>query len=165
VCVADSLERLKATEGVLPAHAANRERLAAERTAPTAAPPPDDSAAPDTEDADDWGDQDLTELGRQTKVQALRKLQAEADRAQMDRDVQRGRLVARDAVRKDLTDASAIILGAWETFPDRVAPVLVGIEDQARIRAVLRDEIEQVNQRVAEELAAVGDVDAPSDEP
>lgn len=156
--VEPSLRKLEATQGVLPAHAANRERLAEARRQDQPAPEPDlnTGAAVTTDDA-------LTKIGVKTKFDAWRKIKADADRAELERDLQLGRVVPKDDVRKDLTDATAIILGHWETLPDRIAPVLVGIDDQARIRAVLRDEIEQLNQRVAEELAAVGNPNTPTD--
>ena len=67
----------------------------------------------------------------------------------------RGELVLKADVRRDILDAAAIILGAWETLPDRLAPTMVGIDDQARIRAILRNEIEQLQQQISEALEGV----------
>ena len=67
----------------------------------------------------------------------------------------RGELVARTDVQRDILDAAAIILGAWETLPDRLAPTMVGIDDQASIRAILRDEIEQLQQQISEQLESI----------
>ena len=162
VLVAESKTKLKVTEGVLPAHEANRERLADARGRESAsgALPPEPSSTPtgattSTPPAGLVGEDALSKIGLKTKYEALRKLQAEADRAEMDRDIRKGQLVRRADVRKDVTDATAIILGAWENLPDRVAPLLTDISDQARIRALLRDEIERLGHEVAAQLQQI----------
>src|SRR5574343_51162 len=145
VDVQASLRKLGATEGVMPANVARREQLAEQRGLP--AQPPED-----LETAEIAG---LEALGVATKRAALRKLQAEADRAQMERDLQRGNLIERAAVQKDLADAVAVILNAAETLPDRLAPVLTGVPEQSTVRAILRDEVEQFLATVAERLGQV----------
>jgi hypothetical protein len=87
----------------------------------------------------------------------LRREQADASLRELALERERGTLIARRDVKADLTDAVAVILSAWDSLPDRLSPLLVGLEDQAQIRAVLRDEIEQLQHRVAEALTAVGD--------
>ncbi|MFE8034374.1 helix-turn-helix domain-containing protein [Thiohalocapsa marina] len=66
-----------------------------------------------------------------------------------------GQLIRRSAVERAMTDATAVILNAAETLPDRVAPLLVNIDDQARIRALLRDEVEQFLATASAQLALV----------
>jgi len=66
-----------------------------------------------------------------------------------------GQLIRRSAVERAMTDATAVILNAAETLPDRVAPLLVNIDDQARIRALLRDEVEQFLATASAQLAVV----------
>lgn len=66
-----------------------------------------------------------------------------------------GQLIRRSAVERAMTDAAAVILNAAETLPDRAAPLLVGIDDQARIRAMLRDEMEQFLATASTQLALV----------
>jgi transcriptional regulator with XRE-family HTH domain len=140
-----SLRKLTATEGVLPANIARREQLAEQRAAPDAPSATEDE--PEIEG--------MEAIGIATKRAALRKLQAEADRAQMERDVQRGNLIERREVAKDLADAVAVILNAAETLPDRLAPVITGIAEQSTVRAILRDEVEQFLATVAERLGRV----------
>ena len=143
-----SLRKLTATEGVLPANIARREQLAEQRAAPAApSAPPASKDEPEIEG--------MEAIGIATKRAALRKLQAEADRAQMERDVQRGNLIERRDVAKDLADAVAVILNAAETLPDRLAPVLTGVAEQSTVRAILRDEVEQFLATVAERLGQV----------
>jgi transcriptional regulator with XRE-family HTH domain len=141
-----SLRKLTATEGVLPAHIARREQLAEQRAAPE--PPAED----EPKEAEIEG---MEAIGIATKRAALRKLQAEADRAQMERDLQRGNLIERREVAKDLADAVAVILNAAETLPDRLAPVLTGVAEQSTVRAILRDEVEQLLATVSERLVQV----------
>lgn len=98
-----------------------------------------------------------TEVRDDLRAARLRRERADASMRELALERERGRLIARRDVKADLTDAVAVILSAWDSFPDRLSPLLVGIEDQAQIRAVLRDEIEQLQHRVAEALTAVGD--------
>jgi hypothetical protein len=153
-----SLERIRATEGAAPMHMARRESLAEARTERQAQPPAERGPAsrPDPLEGLMGGDV-LSKLGLKTKYEALRKLQAEADRAQMQRDLERGDLIERKAVRKDMTDAVAVILNAAETLPDRLAPLLTGVAEQSTVRAILRDEVEQFLAQVSERLGQVGD--------
>ncbi len=51
------------------------------------------------------------------------------------------------AVERALIDGAAIILAAWESFPDRVAPQLVGVDDAEKIRAILKAAVDE-NQAV-----------------
>jgi hypothetical protein len=97
----------------------------------------------------------------------LRREQADASLRELALERERGALIARRDVKADLTNAVAVILSAWDSLPDRLSPLLVGLEDQAQIRAVLRDEIEQLQHRVAEALASVGDAyhETTTDEP
>jgi hypothetical protein len=155
-----SLERIRSTEGAAPMNYARREALAEARAAALAPePPPAPAAAPPEPRSDTleglMGGDVLSRLGLKTKYEALRKLQAEADRAQMQRDLERGDLVERKAVRKDLTDAVAVILNAAETLPDRLAPILTGVAEQSTVRAILRDEVEQFLAQVSERLGQV----------
>lgn len=66
-----------------------------------------------------------------------------------------GLVIRRSAVERAMTDAAAVIINDAETIPDRCAPLLIGIDDQARIRAVLRDEIERFMATASTQLAKV----------
>ena len=125
---------------------------AAKPAQPTAtAQPP--GAEPDPSEPD--ADLDLDQIGRRTRIAQMLKEEAIARQKQREDDVLAGTLIRRADVRKDVTDATAIILGAWENLPDRVAPLLTDISDQARIRALLRDEIERLGHEVAAQLQQV----------
>lgn len=147
VDVEASLHAIQATEGVAPMHVARRESLAESREAARAP-----AAAADQEP---MVMDTLARIGAKTKFEAMRKLKAEADRAEMDRDRLRGELIERREVQKDLADAVAVILNAAETLPDRLAPVLTGVAEQTTVRAILRDEVEQFLATVAERLGQV----------
>lgn len=115
---------------------------AAPELAPEPEPTPDDPL-------------DLDEVGRRTRVAQMRKEEAIARQKEREDQELAGMLVRKAEVKRDLTDAATIILGVWESLPDRLAPILTGIEDPARVRAILRDEVEQMGHQVSAQLDAV----------
>jgi hypothetical protein len=159
VDVEASLIAMRATQGNLPAHEANRERLAEAREdrgqAQGRGQAPDRPSAASQEAQGGISSDSLAKLGAKTKWEAYRKLKADADRSELETALASGAAVLRADVQRDIMDAGGVILGAWETLPDRLAPVLVNIDDQARVRAILRDEIEQVQQQISEQLDAI----------
>jgi len=159
VDVEGSLLSLEATQGVLPHQIANRERLEeARREQGPAQPMPQSPERPPAAQQEPQGpisSDTLAKLGAKTKWEAYRKLKADADRSELETALAQGLAVLKADVQRDIMDAAGIILGAWETLPDRLAPVMVGIDDQARIRAILRDEIEQLQQQISDQLNGI----------
>ena len=101
-----------------------------------------------------------TKLGIKTKAENLRKLTADADRAQMERDVMRGGLIDRDEVRADMATAVGVIHNAIIGVEDRLAPLLgTKDEDVPRVRALIRDEMEYVLETVSRELSSLAGPD------
>jgi hypothetical protein len=148
-----SLARLEATQGVLPHQVANRERLEeARREAAKGQTPPPAAEPPCVPAPEALG---VDNIGAKTKWEAYRKLKADADRSELEAALASGAAVLRAEVQRDILDAGGIILGVWETLPDRLAPLLVNIDDQARVRAILRDEIEQVQQQISAQLDGI----------
>ena len=72
-----------------------------------------------------------------------RKEMAQADVAEMERDVMRGKLVDRDQVEAALADAVAFARQGFENFPHRVAGQVVG-KDFEQIMAILKSEVQAV---------------------
>jgi hypothetical protein len=167
VDVEGSLLSLEATQGVLPHQIANRERLEearreqgpaqpqAQPQAQSQAQSPERPPAAPQEPQGPISSDTLAKLGAKTKFEAYRKLKADADRSELETALAQGLAVLKADVQRDILDAAGIILGAWETLPDRLAPVMVGIDDQARIRAILRDEIEQLQQQISDQLNGI----------
>jgi hypothetical protein len=159
VDVEGSLLSLEATQGVLPHQIANRERLEEARREQVPAQPqaqaPERPPAAQQEPQGPISSDTLAKLGAKTKFEAYRKLKADADRSELETALAQGLAVLKADVQRDIMDAAGIILGAWETLPDRLAPVMVGIDDQARIRAILRDEIEQLQQQISDQLNGI----------
>ena len=163
VDVEGSLLSLEATQGVLPHQIANRERLEEARREQGPAQPqaqpqaqsPERPPAAQQEPQGPISSDTLAKLGAKTKFEAYRKLKADADRSELETALAQGLAVLKADVQRDILDAAGIILGAWETLPDRLAPVMVGIDDQARIRAILRDEIEQLQQQISDQLNGI----------
>lgn len=135
-----------------------------EQAAATAGPPEADleGAGPDAPEAGTEAGRavpadplDIDVIGRRTRYAQMLKAEAEA-RTKAREDLQAaGETIPRAAVRADLETAVGGILNAFEGLPDRLAPVLVGMRDQAAVRAVLRDEIELTLARIADTLGAV----------
>lgn len=74
-----------------------------------------------------------------TDAQA-RKESAEADKAEMERDQMRGRLIEREQVEQALADVVSLARQSVENLPHRVAGQLVG-KDFDQIVALLRQEV------------------------
>jgi hypothetical protein len=100
---------------------------------------------------------DLDGIGRRTRIAQMLKEEAIARQKQREDELLAGSVIRRADVRRDLTDATAVILSAWDNLPDRVAPLLVDLSDQAHIRALLREEIERIGYEVADALKHVGE--------
>jgi hypothetical protein len=103
------------------------------------------------------GHLDQDEVVRRTRRAQMLEREAIARMKEREDQEAAGQVLRRAAVERAATDAVAVILNAAETIPDRLAPLLVGIEDQARIRALLRDEIEQFLARASAELERVAE--------
>lgn len=156
VDVEPSLQRLQASTGNTAAGRAHQERWDEYRRRNAPQPP---ATATQPGGTGDSGSVDLltgdlsTKLGLKTKAENLRKLTADADRAQMERDVMRGKLIDRDEVRADMATAIGVIHNAVIGVEDRLAPLLGVPDDElTRIRALIRDEMEYLLDTVAREL-------------
>jgi hypothetical protein len=100
---------------------------------------------------------ELDEVVRRTRHAQMLEREAVARMKAREDQEAAGQLLRRTAVERAMIDACAVIINAAETVPDRVAPLLVGVDDMARIRAVLRDEIEQFIGKASAELARVAE--------
>lgn len=143
VDVEASLARIKATRG---ARFDVEARHAAARAAKTGSQPDAGSRSAET-------DLDLDEIGRRTRLAQMQEREAVARIRQREEQEQAGLLVRRASVQRAMADAAQIILNTAETLPDRVAPLLTGATDPNHIRAVLRDEIEQLLDVTSRQLA------------
>jgi hypothetical protein len=129
--------------------------------APDAATRPTATASDPTQPGDNSDNSDdgldLDGIGRRTRIAQMLKEEAIARQKQREDELLAGSVIRRADVRRDLTDATAVILSAWDNLPDRVAPLLVDLSDQAHIRALLREEIERIGYEVADALKHVGE--------
>lgn len=146
VDVERSIARLEATNSTEPRHDAVREYWDGQRSPPDAPPMPESATTTTIEN-----------IGVKTKFENLRKLQAEADKVQMERDKLRGELVDRREVERALTGAVAVILGQVENMPDRIVPQIHGVDDVERVRARIKDEMESLCRRVSHELGRLSE--------
>jgi len=148
-----TLEKIAATGGVTPAARGQEQRWDDYRANQGKARP--DSQPDNAGLTFGVGDDVRVKVGDATKLQALRKLKADADRAEMERDTMRGRLIERDTVQADMRTAAGVILNALEGHPDRLAPLLLNQTDLATVRALLRDEVESIQSTIAHELGQI----------
>lgn len=72
------------------------------------------------------------------------KMMADAKKAQLEYQKMAGGLVELEAVQRAAAGAGATLRGALESLADRLAPELVGIQDEARVHALLTERIEEV---------------------
>ena len=66
-----------------------------------------------------------------------------------------GELVEASAVVSVVSDAATILRGKLESLPDLLAPQLIGLNDESRIRALLADYVEEALEGVSLQFAAV----------
>jgi transcriptional regulator with XRE-family HTH domain len=156
VDVAASVARIEATRGqrhdVAQRWEDARRGAAAALPEPAAATVPDSSTVPE----DDHEALDVDQIGRRTRLAQMRKAEAEAEARMRQNAIEASTLIAKSDVLRDMATATGIIHNAAESLPDRVTPLITGEADATRIRAVLRDEVEQLLAAVAELLEAVG---------
>lgn len=79
-----------------------------------------------------------------------RKMKADAELAEMDRDTRAGKLVETAAVSAAGAELGATVRALLENLPDQLAPLLVGDEDERR--RLLGDHIEQILHELADKL-------------
>lgn len=97
----------------------------------------------------------LEVIGRRTRLAKMAALEADARMKAREDAVHAGALLRKETVKKVITDAVSVILHAGESLPDRLAPLLVSVPEQTRIRAILADEIEQLFRTVSEQLGRI----------
>ena len=155
-----SVARIEATRGARDDVA---DRWAEARTVAPAQQPPAAAAQPEPDGEADGpaGDDsevlDTDAIGIRTR--RAKMLTAEADARMRERAdlLAAGLVVDRSAVRADLAVAAGLILAAAEPMPDDLTPVLVGVTDADKVRAVLRDWIDGFLHGAADALARAGE--------
>lgn len=91
------------------------------------------------------------------QAERLRKMKADADLAEMERDRQAGRLVDTAAVRAAGAEAGTVIRTVLENLPDQLAPMLAPITDEDRLRTALAEHIETVLTELASRLQTIAE--------
>ena len=128
-----SRQRIDATGGLRPDVAL---RFSAGRAAP---PQPADARS-----VEDWRD-------LRVKSEA-RRMQAQADREEMERDRLAGNLIDREDAARAMRDVGAAVRGAMENYADQVAPLVAPVSDLDEVHAILADQCRNVLHQVSEVL-------------
>ena len=155
-----SVARIEATRGARDDVA---DRWAEARTVAPAQQPPAAAAQPEPDGEADGTAGDDSELldtdAIGIRTRRAKMLTAEADARMRERAdlLAAGLVVERAAVRADLAVAAGLILAAAEPMPDDLTPVLVGVTDADKVRAVLRDWIDGFLHGAADALARAGE--------
>lgn len=144
-----SMERIEATRD--PSKAATVARHAAART--QSAPVVLDEAqdAPESPESEPEAPNTDYQMWRARREKA-NALAAERDLAQSLRA-----LLPADDVRAAISEAGTLLRQQLESMPDRLAPQLMGIADETKIRALLADEIEGALREIAARLGGVAE--------
>lgn len=164
VDVEASIERMAATGD--PSHAAVADRHAAARAAkgqgaaatPSAATVP--AGVADATGSDDDSDDDADSTpGAEDASYAhwrARSERAKARKAEHELAILEGALLRRDQVLAAVTAAAARWRTASTDWCDHVAPTVVGLADESRVAAVLRDGMHQLHAELAKGFDEIG---------
>jgi phage terminase Nu1 subunit (DNA packaging protein) len=105
---------------------------------------------------------ELTTMEIAAKQASLRKLQAQAeltelqrDKEQIARDRERGLSVYKADIDRDLRNVASVIIGALDILPDRLAPVVAPISDQHEVRVLIEEAKQDVLQTINQNLSAL----------
>lgn len=151
--IADTRDPAKA--GVAARHAAAR----GQGGATTAAEPPaGDSGADVAPDASPALQDDPHSL-RRAKALADKE-EALARRVLREEQVEIGELLPRDQVVAVVADAVVQLRTRLEVLPATLAPALAATDDEARVKVLLRDAVEQALEELARKFGAIGKVAA-----
>lgn len=85
-----------------------------------------------------------------------RKMLADAELAEMERDKVRGTLVALDTVRAAGVEAGTALRAALENLPDQLAPLLAAQSDEDRCRQILQDHLEAILKETSAKIERLG---------
>lgn len=165
VDVEASLERMAATGD--PSHAAVADRHAAARaaksvgTGPAAetAPAPLAAAEATPGDDDDRDDDGVASAGAEDASFAhwrARSERAKAKKAEHELAILEGALLRREQVLAAVSAAAARWRTASTDWCDHVAPSVVGLADEGRVAAVLRDGMHQLHAELAKAFDEIG---------
>ena len=149
-----------------PSKRATAERHAAARGAPLALPgaagqgdaaAPAPNAAPAGADA---ADEAVAQISPSYADARARREHAEAQLRELDLRKRQGQILERDDVARAV-DRAVVTAGArLEALADTIAPQVVGLDDEARIRALIAEAVLIVRRELARDFAAALEVPA-----
>ena len=99
------------------------------------------------------GGDDANKVGGAFKLFQARKMKADAEMAEMERDRMAGKLVPVDGVHFLIDDLTATYRARLENWPDRLAPELAPMTTLEETRAHLVESVEQLLNAVAAQIA------------
>lgn len=85
-----------------------------------------------------------------------RKMLADAELAEMERDKIRGTLVETDSVTAAGIEIGTALRAALENLPDQLAPRLASVSDEDRCRQILQDYLDEILKETAAKIERLG---------
>jgi len=85
-----------------------------------------------------------------------RKMLADAELAEMERDKIRGTLVQLDTVRAAGVEVGTALRAALENMPDQLAPLVAATMDEDRCRQILQDHLEAILKEAGAKIERLG---------
>ena len=85
-----------------------------------------------------------------------RKMLADAELAEMERDKIRGTLVQLDTVRAAGVEVGTALRAALENLPDQLAPLVAAVADEERCRQILQDHLEAILKEASAKIERLG---------
>ncbi len=95
----------------------------------------------------------VEKIGASFKLYQARKMKADAEMSEMERDRQAGKLVPIDGVNFLIDDLTASYRSRLENWPDRLAPELFPLTTLEDTRALLVESVEQLLNAIAGQIA------------
>jgi hypothetical protein len=97
------------------------------------------------------GDERTLEAWRELRVKSeARRLQAQADTAEIERDRLAGRLMDVEDVDRAARDLGAAVRAAMDNYPDQVAPLVAPVAELDQVHQILAEQCRNVLQHVVE---------------
>ncbi len=91
-----------------------------------------------------------------TAMQNLRKVTAQADTAEMERDEKKNALMKRSDVDEHIASFSLMVRDHCMAMPDRLAPAIAAVHDTATVHRIMKTDIDAALRKLSKAVASAG---------